>query len=124
MKTPSQCIIPTQSSHILQQIIQIIVIPAPTSPPIYHNLTLLLLLLFGHCTQQLFQLLLGDLGAQLVGSREHYQPILYVGGARFFYQADAAEAVGGVRREDLRENALALGGFLLSVVGFNRRLQA
>lgn len=96
--------------HILQQIIQIIIIPAAT-PPVDNNLLLLLFLLLRHGVQQVLELVLGDLCAQLAGAGEHDEAVLDVGGAGLLDEADAAEAVGGFGGQDLGEDVGALVGW-------------
>ena len=101
---------PSTSLDILQQIIQIVIVPAAAAAAIDHNLTLLLLLLLGDGAQQLLELVLGDLLAQLARAGEHDEAVLNVCGARLLDEADAAEAVGGFGGEDLGEDRGALVG--------------
>jgi hypothetical protein len=96
--------------HILEQIIQIVIIIPSSSSPVHDNLALLLLLLLGHGAQELFELLLCDFGAQLAGAGEHDETVLDVGGAGLFDEADAADAVGGLWGQDLGEDGVALFG--------------
>ena len=91
------------SSILIQQIIQIIVIPA--LPPGDRN-PLLLLLVLGNGTKQLLEALLGHLVLQLAGAGERDQPVLDAGGALLLHQLDAAQPLGRLRRQDLRQQRL------------------
>lgn len=102
--------------NLLHQLLQLLIaIPPTATPPIHHNPLLLLLILLRHRAQNILQLLLGYFLADLARPRQHNEPVLDVGRARLFDEADAPEAVRGVGRQDLREDRRALvccGGWL------------
>lgn len=94
------------------QIQQIIIVVVPTLAPVYDNFLLLLVLCDGG--QELLELSLGDLAAQLSGLRQHDESVLDVLGPLFLDEANAAEAVRCLRVKDLVEDLLSRFGFLLS----------
>lgn len=91
------------------QIQQIIIIIPTTFPPADNNLALLLslALVLRNCIQQVLELLLSDLLAELACLCEHDEPALDIGGARFLDEADAVETVDGFGFEDLVEDSRA-----------------
>jgi len=112
---PCSSLIHSPPLNVLKQIIQIIIVPSSTAPPIHDNLTLLLLLLLRNRTQQLLQLLFCDFCADLARAGEGDEAVFDVGGAGLFDEADAVEAVGGFGEENLGEDGGTLVGFALSV---------
>lgn len=105
-------------SDLLHQLLQlIIVIIPPATPPVHHNFLLLFFILFRDRAQNLLELLLRHLLPYLSGAREHDEPVLDVGGARFFDEPDPAEAVGGVGGQYLGEDVVALVRWGVLVVG-------
>ncbi len=107
---------PQQSSPIQQpsatssQVQQVIIIIIPPLPPRHDNL--LLLLIVRHGVEQLLELVLGHLLAQLARLRQHDEPVLDVGRALLLDQADAPQPVGRLGLEDLVEDRLARFGCL------------
>ena len=85
--------------------VQVVIVVIPHLAPADHNL--LLLAIIRHRIQQLLELLLRDLLAQLPALREHDEPVLDLGGALLLDEADAAQPVGGFGVEDLVQDALA-----------------
>lgn len=83
---------------------QIIVIVPPALPPAYHYL---LFLLLRHCTQKLFQLILGDLLLYLTRACQRDEAILNIRSPRFLDKTYAAQTIGCFWEEYLRENRLA-----------------
>jgi hypothetical protein len=79
-------------------------------PPPPHNLLLLLLILLRHLPQNILQLVLRYFLPYLPRARKHDEFILNVRRATLFDEANTAETVGGVGREDLREDRGALVG--------------
>lgn len=99
-------------SNIIQQIVQIIIIP-PALAPINSDLLSLLLLLANRLEDGL-ELLLVDFLAQLAAAGEHDQAVFDVLRPRGFHQANAADAVGGRGLEDLLQDGGADFGFAFS----------
>lgn len=99
-------------SNILHKLLQLLIaIPPTPSPAIHNNPLLLLLVLLRDRAEDILELVLRDLLADLACSREHNEPVLDVCCAALFDEADTAEPVGGVGRQDLREDVLALVGW-------------
>ena len=88
------------------QIQQIIIIIPTTFPPADDNFAFLLslALVLRNCIQQILELLLGDLLAELACLCEHNQSALDIGSARFLDEADAVETVDGFGFENLVED--------------------
>lgn len=103
------------SRILIQQIIQIIIVPS-TFPPLHRNLFHLLLLL-AQCIQNILQLRLGHAISKLAGAGHHDKSVLHIFRARGFDESDAAESVCSVGFEDLREDGCAGFGFSASVLG-------
>lgn len=93
------------------QIKQVVVVVIPPTASLHDDFLLLLFLLLGYGAQDVLQLVLGDLLAQLARPGQHDEAVLDVGGARFLDHADTAQTVGGLGEEDLGENGLAGLGF-------------
>lgn len=74
-------------------------------------LLLILALVLGHGVQQLLELLLGNLLAQLAGLGEHDETGLDVSSAGFLDKADATQTIGGFGLEDLVQNSGAAVGY-------------
>jgi hypothetical protein len=100
------------SSYIIQQVLQIIIIPS--LPPRHGNL-LLRILVLGHSTQQLLQLFFGHLVGQLSGPCQSDQAILDARGTRLFHESYTTQAVGGLGGQDLREQRGAHFGFAIAL---------
>jgi len=98
-----------RASILIEQVIQVIVIPT-TFPPVHSDL-LCLLLLLAHSFQDRLELLLVDLLAQLSTASQHDQTTLNIFGAGGFDKTNATDAVGGLGLEDLREDGCAGFGF-------------
>lgn len=103
---------------------QVVVIVVPSLATINDDL---LLLVLRHGVEEILELGLGDLLAQLARLREHDEAVLDVVGALLLDEADAAQAVGRFGVQDLVEGVLA-GVVLLSegitYVSFARRVAA
>jgi hypothetical protein len=85
----------TQSSILIQQIVQIVIIPSSPSP-LHHNFLLCaLFLLLCHRAQNILQLILTNSRAKLTAARKHYQAILNVLRSRCVDHANAPETIGG-----------------------------
>ena len=103
----------THISILIQQVIQVIIVPAAL-PPVHSDL-LRLLLLFAHSLQNRLELRLVDFLAQLATTSKHDQAALDILCARGLHKADSANAVGGFGLEDLGEDRGADFGFAFSV---------
>lgn len=75
-------------------------------------LLLILALVLGHGVQQLLELVLGDLLAQLTGLGEHDETGFDVSSAGFLNKADATQTIGGFGLEDLVQDSGAAVGYL------------
>ena len=100
-------------SYIIQQVLQIIIIPP--LPPSHRHL-LLRILMLGHGTQQLLELVFGHLPRQLARLRQRDQPVFDARGARLFHESYPTQAVGGLRGQDLREQRGAHFGFAVALL--------
>ena len=116
---PAQHLWHSNQAHIsilVQQVIQIIIVPAAL-PPVHSDL-LRLLLLLAHSFQNGLELSFVDLLAQLAAASKHDQAALDIFCARGLDEANTANAVGGFRLEDLGEDRGADFGFAFSVGGW------
>lgn len=105
--------------HLLHQLLQLLIAIPPASPPsLNYNLAPPFLFLLAHRPQNIFQLLLGHLLADLARARKRNQSVLDVCCPGCFDEPDAAESVGGVGEEDLREDVRALVGLGVGCVSF------
>lgn len=100
--------------HSVSEIIQVI-IPRVLPPRDHHPTAhIILTLILREAAQQILELILRDLAAQLAGPRQHDQPILYIGRPRLLHQPYPTQSVGGFGFQDLGENVGARIGLLLS----------
>lgn len=99
----------TSSNVLVKQIVQIIIVPS-AFPSLYFD-SFLLLLLFGHGSEDVLELLFGDLLSQLAASCQHDQSVLDIFGAFSFDDSDSAKTICGGWFEDLRKNGCARIGW-------------
>lgn len=100
---------PAISNILVEQVVQVIVIPAAFPPLDFDRL--LLLLLFGHGSENVLELLLGNLLSQLATSCQHDQSVLDIVSAFSFDNSDSAKTICGGGFENLRKNRRARVGW-------------
>lgn len=111
-------LLPLPLLHIIQQIIQIVLV-VPVRPS--HNLWsshALPRLLFVFCQrgQHLLQLILGDFGSELTGTCKPDQTILDIFGARCFDQSYSSKSICCSRLEDLVQYGRSLFLLLFTLI--------
>lgn len=89
---------------LIQEILEIVVVPAALAS--LHRDLLRLVLLLAHGLEDLLELLLVDLLPQLAGAGQLDEPALDIVGARGFYEANPPQPIGGIGLEDLGEDRL------------------